>query len=254
MAPLGNLVSSGKLLKQGKYMPNLTVDVYDDGLVVLTDHGSAYDGNMGNLIAFCKESSATYVAQGLPKPSSHAKHERKESKGRYPVKGPHPVPETLESTKVERKHDYPGGILEVIAKGATPIKESPPLVTAAPVNAYRAVIPTSHMSLHEYEKFANQTSSVLQELTRAAIAGLPPDKSHIRSTMSQRGDAEPAIDIPPGIVKRGGTLEQLFNKYRSIPDEELFTEDVGLLFENKFEGEVQLAHSKIWMDLVSHAA
>lgn len=205
---------------------------------------------MGNLITFCKESQATYVAQGLPKPFASVKHMRKVSADVEPVKEPPRNPPTRAYAVDKGNQALLDGILKGTVEGSKPVKVSYPMTTTTRVSTY-AMVPTSHLGVSLYEKFADQTGAIHHELIRAALTGNPPDKDFIDAAMLARGDAEPAFDIPIRVVKRGGTLEDLFNKYRNVPHETLFTRDIDHLFENSFERDVQLARAKKWSESVS---
>jgi hypothetical protein len=245
-----NLVSSGKLLKNGKYMPNISVSVYHDGSVVLTDHGSTYDGDMRNLVTFCKESQATYVAQGLPKPKAPDIPKPLVPVVEVPVKAPDHGPVQVGEPTEARKQTPLGVILDGVARGRSPVKAVDPPIMAGPVKE-PVKIPTSHTGIDQYTAFSDKTSAIHYELIRAVIAGVTPDNDKIGRLMRERGEAEPAYDKPIRVVKRGGTLEELFEKYRNVPDEQLFTEDVENLFENKIEGGIQLARATEWSVLIA---
>jgi hypothetical protein len=218
----------------------MAVDVYDDGSVTMYEDGHIYDGNTDNLIAFCKESDAKVVSDTIPVPLTPHSEE---------LKGYKAEAETLSSDLGDSASESTDAF--VIAE-TPPIKEVVParvpnLVKEKELLAHGNVLPdiarapTTGVSLQKRMLFSDQTNMVFHELVRASLEGRKPNKGWIDKIMEVRGPAEPAPDIGPSRpVKRGGTLKDLFEKFRNVPDEELFTSNVESLFLSQEEFKLEM--------------
>jgi len=244
-----NLLINGKLIKRGKYLPHISVMVYSDGNVVLTDDGDVYDGDMDNLVAFCKERGAKLVNTLPPvAPSKPMKDATELPLAPRGVVGSDHVSHPIQ----DDAHEPPANVYPNVA-GVTEKIDLPvytPVIPQPPVNGVgegKAATPRSGRPAGGYvdpvKEHTHQITirnAVLRELVIAASVGRKPQHKQIHEFMNVHG----LVKHPPPAIDAGrkvGSLEELFNRISSEPDERLFTEPVESLFPNKRDMEIELA-------------
>jgi hypothetical protein len=237
-----NLIVSGKLMtKKGKYIPHMSVDVYDDGAVVMWNDGTAYDGCVDNLQAFCKENNAIVVNELPPvrkEPPTEAHTEdrslaRKDEAADIPAVGT--------DSKVEDSEDTLRSVTkEYLIEPTKPLK-------AGEARAYNDLLPEEVKADNESgglvlrARYAEATNLAYSIAIRCWMEGRKVNHEAIRKILPTRDKAKTEPIIPGKENRSGGTFEDFLKKFRSTPHEQLFTEDASILFPNQREWEIEHA-------------
>jgi hypothetical protein len=246
-----NLLASGKLLMNGKYIPYMAVDVYDDDTVVMFNDGNAYDGDVGNLITFCKDNSATFVPTVTYTDGKEDVSSPLSEVPETPVKEQEDNVDAGNTAPVDDGADAQQVHAEVGGAGTPAIKQEEPAISPGTASVGPGEKIQRVVSLAKHELFMTQTLMMFHELVRASSAGVTPNRKMIDDLAKLRGPAKRMFDAPPKVRKRGGTIEQLFEKFRNVPAENIFTEDIETLFPHPGERKSALEAAQYVQRLVS---
>jgi hypothetical protein len=215
------LISSGRLLSKGKYIRNMVAEIYSDGSVVMHDNGSTYDGNVGNLITVCSGMGARYVPDPvtLEKEVTPPHQEKPLVSAVKPVNEVDAAPSSegaaLAGTDVASTTPAPSSEndLPIVHRNADKTFDSPKVESAH----------TSD-SAERYMKCVESSDRILFEMLKLRRAGKTLSHSWLRSMLINQHETGYTFKEQT-VRKRGGTIEDLFEKFKRTPRDQLFTED-----------------------------
>jgi len=214
----------------------MAVEVYSDNSVVMWEDGVAYDGDVRNLATFCSDNGAKIVPDVKKVPKQDT-----------PVEEPTPVKEAVKPTEqesasttsveesTETTDNQTGYHMVDPIDAVTDIKmETVPAVTSVTEGSVHAV----DWGSPQVRACIQHTDHMLFEMLKSRKAGRKPDQAWI-DTMTRIRDSTGYTFEGRKVRKRGGTIEDLFEKFRNVPHEQLFTEDMSAWITNKSDLEAE---------------
>jgi hypothetical protein len=225
----------------------MAVEIYSDGSVVMYDNGSTYDGNVGNLTTVCNEMRAKYA----PYPVAHAEESRspEHEKPLDVVVKPVDVAAIADSSeKANSEHATVASATMVVspATNETVGSKESAIAPGYPENEAERIRDENTRRL----KCVEISDKMLFEILKSRKTGKTLSHSWLHSMLINRHGTGYTF-AQQKVRKRGGTIEDLFEKLRRTPRDQLFTEDAQTPYTSQGELEAEEASTTYRMKLLT---